>query len=105
MAIKPIKGAIFGCRRENSVFNGSSCIATADKFLFPEMDSLEKEKAVSFDRVAELYEKARPSYPAQLAQELLDSAQMPEGGSILEIGCGTGKATVLFAPHGHSITC
>src|SRR5262249_40776089 len=37
--------------------------------------------------------------------DLLSLAEISEGGRILEIGCGTGKATVLFAPYGNQITC
>jgi SAM-dependent methyltransferase len=32
-------------------------------------------------------------------------AELPRDGHILEIGCGTGQATALFAPLGKSITC
>lgn len=69
------------------------------------MGTTEKDLASSFDQVAELYNKARPSYPAQLVSDLLSLAELPECGSILEIGCGPGKATVLFAPRGHRIVC
>lgn len=69
------------------------------------MSSIEKDRANSFDQVAELYNKARPSYPAQLVDDLLSLAELPESGSILEVGCGPGKATVLFAPSGHQMIC
>jgi SAM-dependent methyltransferase len=64
-----------------------------------------EDRATSFDRVAELYDRARPGYPEQLAKDLLRLADMPAEGKILEIGCGTGQATALFAPFGNPITC
>lgn len=58
-----------------------------------------------FDEVAALYDKARPSYPEQLVRDTIEYAAIPPDGRILEIGCGPGKATVLFARHGYPILC
>ena len=69
------------------------------------MNGFDKDGGKSFDSIAELYNKARPSYPDQLVSDLLDLAEMTGSGRILEIGCGTGQATVLFAPYGNQITC
>jgi SAM-dependent methyltransferase len=69
------------------------------------MNFTEADKAKSFNSVADLYDKARPGYPPELAKDLLALARMPGTGSVLEVGCGTGKATILFAPYGYSITC
>ncbi|BDI30778.1 methyltransferase type 11 [Capsulimonas corticalis] len=55
-----------------------------------------------FDEVAERYDAVRPTYPIELRDAV--AAYLPAGGGrILEIGCGTGQATSLFAPLGHSI--
>jgi SAM-dependent methyltransferase len=54
--------------------------------------------------VAELYDRARPSYPQQLVDdviELMPDAQRPH--CALEVGAGTGKATVLFAQSGIAV--
>jgi SAM-dependent methyltransferase len=59
--------------------------------------------ARSFDAVAELYERARPSYPAGLFDDL--GSFLGAGASVLEIGCGTGKATVPLAARGFRLTC
>ena len=48
----------------------------------------------TFDAVADLYEAARPSYPNELFDDLVDLAELKPGARLLEIGCGTGKATV-----------
>jgi ubiquinone/menaquinone biosynthesis C-methylase UbiE len=59
----------------------------------------------SFDGVADLYETYRPSYPAELIDEVINLSGIQSGGEILEIGSGTGKATRLFAERGFSILC
>jgi SAM-dependent methyltransferase len=58
------------------------------------------ERRLAFGPVAELYDSARPSYPAALIDDALELA--PEAGRrrALEVGSGTGKATVLFAQRG-----
>lgn len=57
-----------------------------------------RERRTVFGEVAELYEHARPSYPSRLVDDVLAVAdpRLPA----LEIGCGTGKATRLFAGRG-----
>jgi len=49
-------------------------------------------RALSFGAAAELYDRARPTYPAELVEDLL--ALRPQ--AVLEVGCGTGKASELF---------
>jgi len=53
-----------------------------------------------FDEVPELYDRARPSYPAQLFDELAELVGIGPGCRVLEIGCGTGQATVPLAERG-----
>ena len=50
-----------------------------------------------FGEVAELYDRARPSYPDALVSDVV--AAIPDGGRarVLEVGAGTGKATTLLA--------
>jgi SAM-dependent methyltransferase len=62
-----------------------------------------EERRLSFGRVAELYEEARPSYPRALIEDVLRYAGLTEGDQILEAGAGTGKATRLIASRGHRI--
>ncbi len=59
----------------------------------------------TFDQVPELYDRARPNYPPQLFDDLGSLAQLPAGARLVEIGCGTGKATVPLAQRGYEITC
>jgi SAM-dependent methyltransferase len=57
----------------------------------------------TFDRVSEQYEAARPTSPAALFEDLVELARIPPGGRILEIGPGTGKATVALAERGFNV--
>jgi SAM-dependent methyltransferase len=59
----------------------------------------------TFEEVPELYDCARPSYPAQVFDDLAALAQLPAAARIVEIGCGTGQATVPLAERGYHITC
>ncbi len=59
----------------------------------------------TFDEVAELYDEARPGYPEPLIDEVVSLAGLPPGGRILEVGCGTGQATLPFARRGYSMLC
>ena len=58
-----------------------------------------------FNQAALDYEETRPGYPKELIQDIITISKIPENGSILEIGCGTGQATLPFAELGYSMTC
>jgi SAM-dependent methyltransferase len=60
---------------------------------------------VTFDIVADRYHQARPAYPGELYAELLSAAGLQAGDRLLEVGCGTGKATAPLAERGFAITC
>jgi SAM-dependent methyltransferase len=62
-----------------------------------------RERRLSFGEVAELYDRARPSYPEALVDDLLAIASVARGQRILEVGAGTGKATTLFAARGAAV--
>jgi SAM-dependent methyltransferase len=53
-----------------------------------------------FGEVAELYDASRPTYPAALIDDVLELGGVRSHERILEVGAGTGKATVLFAARG-----
>lgn len=46
-----------------------------------------------FDRVADVYQRARPPYPRQLFDRLGELGVLRPGARLLEIGAGTGQAT------------
>ncbi|HXK34593.1 MAG TPA: class I SAM-dependent methyltransferase [Dehalococcoidia bacterium] len=58
----------------------------------------------TFDRVAALYDRSRPTYPPELFADLVALAGLTDGARILEIGCGTGQATVPLAERGYRLT-
>jgi SAM-dependent methyltransferase len=64
-----------------------------------------REQRMVFDEDAELYDRARPGYPAGLFDDLFDYAALDDDSRILEIGAGTGKASVSLAQRGHPLLC
>jgi SAM-dependent methyltransferase len=59
----------------------------------------------TFESAARLYDLARPSYPPELFDELARLAELQPGARLLEVGCGTGQATLPLARRGYQITC
>jgi SAM-dependent methyltransferase len=60
---------------------------------------------VTFDSVARRYHQARPDYPDALYDQLVELAGLTQGAELLEVGCGTGKATLPLASRGFTLTC
>jgi len=59
----------------------------------------------TFDAVADRYDAARPSYPDGLYDDLVELAGLEPGARLLEIGCGTGKATRPLLERGFRVVC
>ena len=59
----------------------------------------------TFESAADRYEAARPSYPAEVFDDLVELARLEPGSRLLEIGCATGKATRPLLERGFSIVC
>lgn len=59
----------------------------------------------SFDEVAELYDRARPTYPPELLDTLVELARLRPADSVLEVGCGTGQATTALLERGLDVLC
>jgi SAM-dependent methyltransferase len=64
-----------------------------------------KQRREAFDRDAKQYERVRPGYPDNLFRDVISLSNIPEKGKILEIGCGTGQATMPLARQGYSVHC
>lgn len=60
------------------------------------------DQRLSFGSVAELYDRTRPSYPPPLVEDVLAFCGSPRP-RVLDVGAGTGRVTVLFAPHAASV--
>jgi SAM-dependent methyltransferase len=56
--------------------------------------------AAGFGSAAEVYERARPSYPPEAVDWLLMRTGVGEGDTIVDLAAGTGKLTRLLAPSG-----
>ena len=59
----------------------------------------------AFDRVADNYDRARPRYPEKLFDDLVELTGIGPDSRLLEVGCGTGIATLPMAERGFRITC
>ena len=57
-----------------------------------------------FDEVADLYDATRQSYPNEIVEVIVRTAELRTGLSVLEIGCGTGQLTRRLAGRGLDIT-
>jgi protein-L-isoaspartate O-methyltransferase len=66
---------------------------------------MSKNRSETFNEVAELYDASRPVYPSALIDDIVNLAELSESAKILEIGTGTGKATMPFASKGYTIHC
>jgi SAM-dependent methyltransferase len=57
----------------------------------------------TFEEVPELYDRARPGYPARVFDDLVEIGRLGPGDRLLEIGPGTGQATLALAPRGFEL--
>ena len=53
-----------------------------------------------FDRGAEVYDRARPGYPAALVDRLVDELGLGPGAVVADVAAGTGKLTRPLVEHG-----
>ena len=63
------------------------------------------ELKTTFNTAAVLYEDVRPGYPEELIQDVVEFSELSDHSRILEVGCGTGKATLSFAERGYELVC
>ncbi len=62
------------------------------------------ELRAGFDKAAEDYQRTRPVCPPRLFDDLVGRAGLRAGDRVIEIGCGTGQATVPLAQRGLAVT-
>jgi SAM-dependent methyltransferase len=64
---------------------------------------VERERRTVFGEAAEQYASARADYPDALIEDVIRYSRKLT--HVLEVGAGTGKATLAFATRGYALTC
>jgi SAM-dependent methyltransferase len=59
-----------------------------------------ERRRATFDQAADLYDRARPGYPRAQVDDLAELTGVGAGSRVLEIGPGTGQATLPLAERG-----
>ena len=67
------------------------------------MSELQHPDARSFDQVAALYERARPTYPDEAVDWLAERLRIGASSTVLDLGAGTGKLTRTLVPRAGSV--
>jgi len=65
--------------------------------------AIDRNKRVTFEEEADLYDEIASEYPDDLVNDILNFSGIAVNGRILEIGCGSGNATISFARKGYRI--
>lgn len=63
------------------------------------------EPGMTFDAIADDYDRYRETYPADFITDVLSTIPKSAPGRLCEIGCGSGQATIRLADIGFEITC
>jgi SAM-dependent methyltransferase len=82
---------------------GSGSIGTGSMRSGGGKDADRHRLRTTFDDSPEIYDRSRPVAPPQVFDDLVVLARLAPGARLLEIGCGTGQATVPLAERGFAI--
>lgn len=62
-----------------------------------------KQQSLVFGEVAEIYHRYRPGYPDELFEWILTTCQTLTADLVVDVGCGTGKASSPLIERGYEI--
>ncbi len=62
-----------------------------------------EQRKIWYGAVAETYDRVRPKYAREFLDRVVEVAEIPIEGNILEVGCGPGTATMSLAKMGFSV--
>ncbi len=65
--------------------------------------SIDPVAAAGFSRAADVYERARPSYPEEAVAWMVERTGVGPGQTIVDVGAGTGKLTRLLTVSGATV--
>jgi SAM-dependent methyltransferase len=57
----------------------------------------------SFEESAEDYLRSRSEYPNEMIEDIIETAQLSPTSRVLDIGCGSGQATMEFVSRGYQV--
>ncbi len=66
-------------------------------------DERRLRRRLRFDEVADTYARVRPGYPDAVIDDVWRLGAVPRAARVLEIGCGTGQATLPLLRRGASV--
>ncbi|MBI4163200.1 MAG: hypothetical protein HY513_05955 [Candidatus Aenigmarchaeota archaeon] len=58
---------------------------------------INRKLKTNFEKVSRAYNRTRLTYPDKLVKDIIKISKLKAGAKILDIGCGTGQMTKLFA--------
>lgn len=61
---------------------------------------MEVDSTKRFSGLADIYAKARPTYPDAAIGYIMDICKLGDSSQMADVGCGTGISSQLFAEHG-----
>jgi SAM-dependent methyltransferase len=64
---------------------------------------IDRQLKTTFGTVSGIYDSSRVGYPQKLIDDVVLLSGIHSDGKILEVGCGTGKATFMFGEKGYDI--